>query len=41
VGTREELQGALVAALSSDRPSLIGAHVDQSQRDEWFDRLRG
>jgi acetolactate synthase-1/2/3 large subunit len=32
---------ALEDALSSGRPTLVGAHVDQSRRAEWYELLRG
>ncbi|MFN8526382.1 MAG: thiamine pyrophosphate-binding protein [Chloroflexota bacterium] len=36
-----DLDRAMTAALVANRPSLIGVHIDQGRRDEWFDLIRG
>ena len=41
VASLQEFEAALVGGLASDRPTLIGAHVDQSRRAEWFELMRG
>jgi acetolactate synthase-1/2/3 large subunit len=41
VHTLTEFADALQTALSSRLPTLIGAHVDQSHRAEWYELLRG
>jgi acetolactate synthase I/II/III large subunit len=41
VSTRAEFRAALAEATLADRPALIGARVDQSSRDAWFELLRG
>jgi hypothetical protein len=41
VETRADFHMALEAARVSKLPALIGARVDQSSREDWFDQLRG
>jgi acetolactate synthase-1/2/3 large subunit len=41
VHTLADFTQALQAGLTSRRPTLIGAHVDQSHRAEWYELLRG
>jgi acetolactate synthase-1/2/3 large subunit len=41
VDTLEDFGRALSDALHAERPTLIGAHVDQSCRAEWYELLRG
>ncbi len=41
VETLEAFRCALQAALTSRRPTLIGAKVDQTHRGEWYELLRG
>jgi thiamine pyrophosphate-dependent acetolactate synthase large subunit-like protein len=41
VSTLEDFRCALDNALTSHEPTLIGAHVDQSSRAEWYELLRG
>jgi acetolactate synthase I/II/III large subunit len=41
VRTLEDFRCALENALTSRQPTLIGAHVDQSNRGEWYELLRG
>lgn len=36
-----EFEAALQAGLHAERPTLIGAYVDQSRRAEWFELMRG
>jgi acetolactate synthase-1/2/3 large subunit len=41
VHTLADFGHALESALTNHVPSLIGAHIDQSRRAEWFELLRG
>jgi acetolactate synthase-1/2/3 large subunit len=41
VETRADFRAALREALNQAVPSLIGARVDQSSHDAWFDLIRG
>jgi acetolactate synthase-1/2/3 large subunit len=41
VHTLAEFEAALSNAMVSGCPTLIGAYVDQSQRAEWFELMRG
>ena len=41
VETRADFRAALHAAREAHQPALIGARVDQAQREAWFDQLRG
>ena len=41
VHSLESFEGALRAGLTSQRPTLIGAHVDPTRRAEWFELMRG
>jgi acetolactate synthase-1/2/3 large subunit len=41
VDSLADFRSALQAALTSDKPTLIGARVDQSRRAEWFELIRG
>jgi acetolactate synthase-1/2/3 large subunit len=41
VDSLPDFRAALQAALTSDKPMLIGARVDQSRRAEWYELIRG
>ena len=41
VHTLDDFVAALRAALTCEHPTLIGAHVDQTRRAEWYELLRG
>lgn len=41
VATLPEFTAALQAGLASRVPTLIGARIDQSSRERWFDLIRG
>jgi acetolactate synthase-1/2/3 large subunit len=41
VETLADFGHALMSALGSSSPTLIGAHIDQSRRAEWYELLRG
>jgi thiamine pyrophosphate-dependent acetolactate synthase large subunit-like protein len=41
VDSLPEFHSALKAALASDKPTLIGARLDQSHRAEWYELIRG
>jgi thiamine pyrophosphate-dependent acetolactate synthase large subunit-like protein len=41
VSTVTELESALQSAATLRRPTLIGAHVSQEHKADWFELLRG
>ncbi len=41
VHSLKDFEAAIRAGLASQRPTLIGANVDQARRAEWFELMRG